>query len=189
MSVGSDPDGGYLVPVEIEQRDRASGSPRSRRSARSPGVRDDLRQRLQEAVHDHRPRGRLGRRDRRAAADRLAGARPSSRSRRWSSTPCRRRPRRCSRTPPSTSTSGSPSEVEQAFAVQEGTAFVTGDGTNKPKGFLAYTNGRQRLLDVGQHRLHRDRRGGRVPGEQSLRRAGRSDLCAEGRLPAERRTS
>jgi HK97 family phage major capsid protein len=30
-------------------------------------------------------------------------------------------------------------EVEQAFAVQEGTAFVSGDGTNKPKGFLAYT--------------------------------------------------
>jgi HK97 family phage major capsid protein len=30
-------------------------------------------------------------------------------------------------------------EVDQAFAVQEGTAFVTGDGTNKPKGFLAYT--------------------------------------------------
>jgi HK97 family phage major capsid protein len=31
------------------------------------------------------------------------------------------------------------SEVEQAFAAQEGTAFVTGDGTNKPKGFLSYT--------------------------------------------------
>ena len=30
-------------------------------------------------------------------------------------------------------------EVEQAFAEQEGTAFVTGDGSNKPKGFLAYT--------------------------------------------------
>ncbi|HTS40760.1 MAG TPA: phage major capsid protein [Xanthobacteraceae bacterium] len=30
------------------------------------------------------------------------------------------------------------SEVEQAFAVQEGTAFVTGDGSNKPKGFLEY---------------------------------------------------
>jgi HK97 family phage major capsid protein len=29
-------------------------------------------------------------------------------------------------------------EVEQAFAVQEGAAFVSGDGTNKPKGFLAY---------------------------------------------------
>jgi HK97 family phage major capsid protein len=32
------------------------------------------------------------------------------------------------------------SEVEQAFADQEGTAFVTGDGNNKPKGFLAYDN-------------------------------------------------
>jgi HK97 family phage major capsid protein len=30
------------------------------------------------------------------------------------------------------------SEVEDAFAAQETTAFVTGDGTNKPKGFLAY---------------------------------------------------
>jgi HK97 family phage major capsid protein len=32
------------------------------------------------------------------------------------------------------------SEVEQAFADQEGIAFVTGDGVNKPKGFLSYTN-------------------------------------------------
>jgi HK97 family phage major capsid protein len=31
------------------------------------------------------------------------------------------------------------SEVDLVFAQQEGTAFVTGDGTNKPKGFLAYT--------------------------------------------------
>ena len=30
-------------------------------------------------------------------------------------------------------------EVRIAFATQEGTAFVTGDGINKPKGFLAYT--------------------------------------------------
>jgi HK97 family phage major capsid protein len=29
-------------------------------------------------------------------------------------------------------------EVEQAFAEQEGAAFVAGDGNNKPKGFLAY---------------------------------------------------
>jgi HK97 family phage major capsid protein len=29
-------------------------------------------------------------------------------------------------------------EVEQAFAEQEGAAFVNGDGTNKPKGFLQY---------------------------------------------------
>ncbi|MET3779332.1 HK97 family phage major capsid protein [Rhizobium alvei] len=32
------------------------------------------------------------------------------------------------------------SEVDIAFAEQEGTAFVSGNGTNKPKGFLAYTN-------------------------------------------------
>ena len=31
------------------------------------------------------------------------------------------------------------SEVELAFATQEGSAFVTGDGVNKPKGFLSYT--------------------------------------------------
>jgi HK97 family phage major capsid protein len=30
-------------------------------------------------------------------------------------------------------------EVEQVFAQQEGAAFVNGDGNNKPKGFLAYT--------------------------------------------------
>ena len=30
-------------------------------------------------------------------------------------------------------------EIETAFAEQEGTAFVSGDGTNKPKGFLTYT--------------------------------------------------
>ncbi|MEZ5810876.1 MAG: phage major capsid protein [Rhizobiaceae bacterium] len=31
-------------------------------------------------------------------------------------------------------------EVETAFAEQEGTAFVVGDGTNKPRGFLDYPN-------------------------------------------------
>lgn len=31
------------------------------------------------------------------------------------------------------------SEVELIFAMQEGTAFVGGDGVNKPKGFLSYT--------------------------------------------------
>jgi HK97 family phage major capsid protein len=30
-------------------------------------------------------------------------------------------------------------EIDTVFAEQEGAAFVTGDGTNKPKGFLAYT--------------------------------------------------
>ena len=31
------------------------------------------------------------------------------------------------------------SEIDMVFAEQEGTAFVSGDGTNKPKGFLSYT--------------------------------------------------
>jgi HK97 family phage major capsid protein len=30
-------------------------------------------------------------------------------------------------------------EVEQVFSAQEGTAFVSGDGNNKPKGFLSYS--------------------------------------------------
>src|SRR5690242_2607083 len=30
-------------------------------------------------------------------------------------------------------------EVDAVFAAQEGTAFVSGDGNNKPKGFLSYT--------------------------------------------------
>lgn len=31
-------------------------------------------------------------------------------------------------------------EIDQVFAEQEGMAFVSGDGVNKPKGFLSYTN-------------------------------------------------
>lgn len=77
-------------------------------------------------------------------------------------------------------------EVEQVFAAQEGTAFVTGDGSNKPKGFLEYTTGAI-LVVVGQYRLHRLGRGQRLPLKQSVRRAGRSRVCGERRLPAERR--
>ena len=66
--------------------------------------------------------------------------------------------RRCSTTRRSTSTSGSPRRCETAFAEQEGTAFVTGNGTNKPKGFLDYTKVADGSLELGQHRLRRDRR-------------------------------
>jgi HK97 family phage major capsid protein len=31
-------------------------------------------------------------------------------------------------------------EVDRVFAAQEGAAFVTGDGNNKPKGFVSYNN-------------------------------------------------
>lgn len=41
-------------------------------------------------------------------------------------------------------------EVEAAFASQEGTAFVSGDGTNKPKGFLAYTTAAETAWSWGK---------------------------------------
>ena len=49
-------------------------------------------------------------------------------------------------------------EVNAAFAAQETTAFVIGNGTNKPKGFLAETTVAEGELGLGQARLHRDRR-------------------------------
>jgi len=36
------------------------------------------------------------------------------------------------------------------FAEQEGTAFVTGDGTNKPKGFLAYDSVEESAWEWGK---------------------------------------
>ena len=96
------------------------------------------RQRLQETVHDGRPGDRLGRRDRRAAAD-------TSPTLDQLSFPAME----IYAMPAATATlledaavnidQWLAAEVEQAFAQQEGTAFVTGDGSNKPKGFLSYT--------------------------------------------------
>jgi HK97 family phage major capsid protein len=39
------------------------------------------------------------------------------------------------------------SEVDTEFAVQEGTAFLSGDGVNKPKGILTYVTGGARATD------------------------------------------
>ncbi|WP_374115017.1 phage major capsid protein [Ancylobacter mangrovi] len=41
-------------------------------------------------------------------------------------------------------------EVEAAFAAQEGTAFVTGDGAGKPKGFLAYATAAEDAWEWGK---------------------------------------
>jgi len=41
-------------------------------------------------------------------------------------------------------------EVEDAFAAQETAAFVSGDGVNKPKGFLAYANAAEGTQTWGQ---------------------------------------
>jgi len=40
-------------------------------------------------------------------------------------------------------------EVQQEFANQEGTAFVSGDGSNKPRGFLTYVDGESNLHPYG----------------------------------------
>ena len=77
-------------------------------------------------------------------------------------------------------------EVRVAFAQQEGTAFVTGDGVNKPKGFLNYptvanaswTWGNVGFVDIGGGR--------RVSRRQPGRQADRPRLRGEGRLPGER---
>ena len=139
MSVGSNPDGGYLVPVGDRAGDRRSGSPRSRRSARIAGVRTISGNVYKKPFMTAGPAvGWVGETDARTQTD-FADARRAVVSGdgalrhagrdRDAARGFRRRYRR----------SGSPSEVEQAFAEQEGAAFVNGDGNNKPKGFLSYT--------------------------------------------------
>ena len=187
LSVGSDPDGGYLVPDELGAHRQLAPCATSRRSAPSPAC-ARCRARSTRSRSPSRARRPAGwprpRRGPRPTHRRW----PSCRSRPWSSTPCRRRPRRCSTTAPSTSTSGSPRKCESAFAEQEGTAFVTGNGTDKPKGFLDYTKVARGELELGQHRLHPDRRRRRVRRHRSGRQADRPRLHAQSRLPRRTRT-
>ena len=77
-------------------------------------------------------------------------------------------------------------EVEQVFAVQEGAAFVSGDGTNKPKGFLSYTTVAEASWAWGNIGYIATGAAGAFAVVEPVRCAGRSDLCAEGRLSAER---
>ena len=41
-------------------------------------------------------------------------------------------------------------EIAQSFAIAEGTAFISGDGVNKPKGILAYTIAAEGSQTYGQ---------------------------------------
>ena len=75
---------------------------------------------------------------------------------------------------PSTSTSGSPARSSSVFAEQEGAAFVSGDGANKPKGFLDHTKVAEADLGLGQARLSRHRRRRRL-----RRRATPSDVLID----------
>lgn len=136
MSVGSNPDGGYLVPVEIEQ---AIGARlRNISPIRSiAGVREVSASVYKKPFMTTGPAvGWVGE----------TAARPQTNS-----------PVLDSLSFPTMELYAMPAatpalledaavnvdewlaaEVEQAFAEQEGSAFVTGDGVNKPTGFLSY---------------------------------------------------
>ena len=156
LSVGSDPDGGYLVAGRAGEPRSTAACATSRRSApsprcaRSPAPSTRSRSPSPAPPPAGSPRPPRARRPTRRRS-------PSSPSRRWSSTPCRPRPgparrrrrqhRRVDRR-----------RGEAAFAEQEGTAFVTGDGTAQAEGLPRLHQGRQRHLELGQDRLRRDRR-------------------------------
>ena len=57
----------------------------------------------------------------------------------WNSSPCRRRSATLLEDSAINIDEWLAQEVEQIFAVQEGVAFINGDGNNKPKGFLSYS--------------------------------------------------
>ena len=77
-------------------------------------------------------------------------------------------------------------EVNAAFAQQEGIAFVTGNGTNKPKGFLAETTIAEASWEWGKLGYVATGVGRCAARERPERCAGRSRLCAQGRLSPER---
>ena len=137
LSVGSDPDGGYLVPEEVE---RAVGR---RLTAISPirqiaGVREISGNVYKKPFMTAGPSvGWVGETAARPQTDTPVLAALSYPAMELYAMPA------------ATATLLEDSavnidewlaaEVEQTFAEQEGTAFVSGDGTNKPKGFLSYT--------------------------------------------------
>ena len=136
LSGGSNPDGEFLVPPEIE-----TINPRTAVQHFADPVARQLRT-ISSNIYK-KPMmatgpvaGWVGETDTRTQTGSPRST--SCRSRRWSFMPCRRRRPRCSKTARSTSTSGWHRRWIRVFAAQEGAAFVTGDGNNKPKGFVSY---------------------------------------------------
>jgi HK97 family phage major capsid protein len=137
MSVGSNPDGGYLVPTEIEQ---AIGE---RLTAISPirsiaSVREVSTNIYKKPFMTSGPAvGWVGETDTRAQT-----GSPTLDALSFPAMELYAMPAATATLLDDTAVNLDEwlaAEVEQAFAEQEGTAFVTGDGTNKPKGFLSYT--------------------------------------------------
>ena len=161
-------DGGYLVPNETETEigrrlTAAVADPRHRR--RAPGVGGGL----QEAVLGDAARRSAGSARRRHVRRPTTPTLAELSSRRWSSTPCRRRPRRCSTIRRSTSTSGSPSEVEAAFAEQEGHGLRLGRRRSTSRRVSSTTPRSLKRAGLGADRLCRDWRVRRTAGERCHR--------------------
>ena len=184
LSVGSDPDGGYLVPDETETTINASLRDISPIRAIA-GIRQ-----VSGSVYK-KPFATTG------AATGWVGETavrpetqhrrwPSCRSRRWNSTPCRRRRSRCSTTAPSTSTSGSPKKCawrspnRKAPRSSPATASTsrTASSTYATVDNASWTWGNLGTISTGV--------AGAFPGSRSGRRADRSRLRGEIRLSRQR---
>ncbi len=137
MSVGSDPDGGYTVPVELE---RTIGARlRDISPIRSiAGIRTISGNVYKKPVMKAGPAaGWIGESDARPQTDS-----PLLDQLSFPAMELYAQPAATATLLEDTAVSFDEwlaGEVEQVFAEQEGAAFVNGDGSNKPTGFLAYT--------------------------------------------------
>jgi HK97 family phage major capsid protein len=137
MSVGSNPDGGYLVPVEVEQQigERLATISPIRNIA---GVRTVSANVYKKPFMTSGPAvGWVGEAD-----DRPQTGTPTLDELSFPAMELYAMPAATATLLEDSAVNLDQwiaSEVEMAFATQEGTAFVAGDGTNKPKGFLSYT--------------------------------------------------
>ena len=77
-------------------------------------------------------------------------------------------------------------EVETAFAEQEGAAFVRGDGSNRPRGFLDHEAVAEADWQWGKLGALNTGVAGALPESEPVGRPDRPRLYAEGRLPPER---
>ena len=149
FSTGSDPDGGFLVPEELSSeigRRLAAISPIRALSDGSADIVLHL-QKNRSLPQERKLDGWV-----KPITDRKHQRRHwrSCSSRQWKFTPCPLPPPALLEDSAVDLDSWIAEEVETVFAAQEGTAFVTGDGINKPRGFLNTPTVDEESLDMGQ---------------------------------------
>ncbi len=182
MSGASDAAGGYAVPEEIDARDRRdaeSGLAHSRdRQCREGGI-----ERISQAGDERRHRVGLGGGDRRRATE--------------TATPTFNEV-----APPSGDLYANPAasqamlddaafdveewlaqEIAREFAAAEGSAFVNGNGTNKPRGFLATATASTGRCDAGVRDAAIYRRAARRGRSRPIREEKLIDLVQSLRTP------